>query len=390
MAAVSLRAGALRSALAVLGIVIGVGAVVLTVGLGVGAQDEIRRQIEALGTNFVSLNSGPPRAPGTTPMFLVREDAEAIRAECAAVADVVPVQETRLTVAAGSAVLDSTFVMGTTATYPRLRRAALAAGRFFDDEEERSAARVAVLGANVARSVIGEAEAVGAEIRIHGQHFVVAGVLAEKGEAGLGPGVGVDDRVFVPLRTLEKRVSGARTLRAIFVEAVSADAVDEARHQVRALMDRRHPGNPFELRSQRELLATASGVGGVLTLLLATVAGISLVVGGIGVMNLMLVAVSERTREIGVRKALGATRRAILSQFLMEAVALSLVGGIAGLAFGAGTCVAGQAWLGWPMRVVPEAMALAVGCAAAAGISFGVYPAWRAARLSPMVALKAE
>jgi len=391
MAAQSLRVHALRSILTMLGIVIGVAAVIVTIGVAAGAQAEIRRQIEALGTNFLSLNSGPPRGVGVAPVLLYREDAEAIRAGCLAVADVVPVQEMRLNVSRGGTLLENNFVMGTTANDPRVRRTRLVTGRFFDDDEEHAAARVAILGASVARYLFEDADPVGAEIRIYGQHFSVIGVLAEKGETpGLGPGVGIDDRVFVPLRTVEKRLLGLRTLRAIFLQAASPEQIADAASQTQRLMDRRHPNNPFELRSQQELLATSSGISGILTVMLAGIAAVSLLVGGIGVMNIMLVSVTERTREIGVRKAVGAASSAIRRQFLLEALVLSLAGGVVGIALGVSVCLAGSALLAWRLPVVPGAVLLAFGFSAAVGVGFGIYPAWRAAMLAPSAVLRAE
>jgi putative ABC transport system permease protein len=390
-ALLSLRVHALRAILTMLGIVIGVAAVIVTIGVGAGAQAEIRRQIEALGTNFISLNSGPPRGRGVTPVFLYRDDAEAIRTSCPAVADVVAVQEVRLNVSRGGILLENNFVMGTTANYPRVRRTALMLGRFFDEEEERRATRVAVLGASVARYLFDRIDPVGAEIRIYGQHFAVIGVLAEKGEApGLGPGVGIDDRVFVPLSTIEKRLLGLRTLRAVFLQAVVPEQIAEAARQTQALMEQRHPANPFEIRTQQELLATSSGISGVLTVMLAGIAAVSLLVGGIGVMNIMLVSVTERTREIGVRKALGASRRVIQHQFLIEALVLSLTGGLIGIAMGVAGCLVASELFSWPLPVVPSAVLVAFIFAAAVGVGFGLYPAWRAASSSPSAALRAD
>lgn len=391
MALDSLIAHRVRASLTMLGIIIGTSTVILTLAIGAGAREQIERQINSLGVNLIALNSGPPRGPGATPVALYLDDARAILNQCSAVAVVAPQQESRFTISHGSAQLDNNFVMGVTAAYAETRRATLAEGRFISEADDQSAAKVVVLGATVKQYLFGDGGAVGQSLRVHGLDCAVIGVLAERGDTpGLGPGMSTDERVFVPLAALQKRLLGTSDLRLIAVTARDRDSMPLAAQQIRELLNARHPINNFEIKSQNELLATSSSISDVITAMLTAIAAVSLLVGGIGIMNIMLVSVTERTREIGVRRAIGARRRAIMAQFLFEALMLSLAGGAVGVACGLGGASLLSAAFQWPARVSLEAILLALGFSSGVGIFFGFYPARRASGLNLADSLRYE
>ena len=304
----------------------------LTLSLGAGAREAISEQISALGSNLVVVNSGPPPASGQEAVYLYPVDAAAILRYCPSVAAVDEEQEERFPVTTGSVQHQDNFVMGVTSSYADIRKVELASGRFFTSLEDDHAAKVAVLGETVRQFLFGDSDALNRRIRIGEIDFRVIGVMTSRGDSpGLGPGMSTDDRVFIPLSALNKRVLGSTTLRLITISSRTSAAIPQAAEEVRALLSKRHPNNPFEIRTQTELMQTSDSVSGIVNLLLTSLAGVSLAVGGIGIMNIMLVAVSERTREIGVRRAVGADRTSILSQFLLESIVLSLAGGIIGV-----------------------------------------------------------
>jgi putative ABC transport system permease protein len=387
----SLRRNQLRSLLTMLGVIIGIFTVLLTLGIGAGARTAIEQQIAALGSNLVVLNSGPPPGSGQQAVYLYSDDADAIIHECPAVATVAPQQETRLALTSGSAELQDNFVMGITASYAKIRHPGIEAGRFIEENDDETDAKVAVLGSAVANFLFGGTDPVDQRVRINSVDFEVVGTLEARGDSpGLGPGMSTDDRVFIPLSALQKRLFGGRDLRLIAISAISQDAIPEAADQVRRLMNERHPRNPFEIRTQGELLATSNSVSGIVTLLLTCLAAVSLIVGGIGIMNIMLVAVTERTREIGIRRAVGARRSAILGQFLFEALALTFAGGLAGILAGMIASRVVGAVLNWNIPVLPQAIAAALIASMFIGIASGLYPARQASKVNVVEALHSE
>lgn len=387
----SLTTHRLRSVLTMLGIIVGVFTVMLTLSLGAGARQAISDQISALGSNLVVVNSGPPPASGQEAVYLYPADAAAILRYCPSVAAVDEEQEERFTVTTGSAQLQDNFVMGVTSSYADIRRVELTSGRFFSPDEDDHAAKVAVLGETVRQYLFGNSEALDRRVRIGGIDFRVIGILTPRGDSpGLGPGMSTDDRVFIPLSALDKRMLGSTTLRLITISSRSADAIPLAAEETRALLAKRHPNNPFEIRTQTELMQTSNSVSGIVNLLLTSLAGVSLAVGGIGIMNIMLVAVSERTREIGVRRAVGADRASILSQFLLESVVLSLAGGMIGVVLAVATSAIAGLALSWHTPILPGSIAIALLSATMVGILSGIYPARQASRLNVVDALRFE
>jgi putative ABC transport system permease protein len=402
---VALRALAvnkLRSALTMLGIVIGVGAVIVMIAVGGGAQARVEEQIRALGSNLLMVMSGATTAGGVRLGFgsnftLSEDDAAAITREIPE-ALAAPALRGGAQVIWGNANW-STQIYGITPDYLDARQWALASGRVFEPAEMSGAGKVAIVGQTVARQLFGSTDPLDQVIRIKRVPFTVIGVLETKGQSMLG--TDQDDIILVPISTARTRVLGTanqarqRSVGTIWVKV--ADGVDTKRieEQVRSLLRQRHriqPGadDDFSLRNLAEVMAAQEASSRVLSLLLAAVASVSLVVGGIGIMNIMLVSVTERTREIGLRMAVGARTRDILGQFLVEAVTLSLVGGLAGVLLGIGAAMAIASFAGWRIVLSPDAIALAVAVAFGIGVFFGFYPARKAARLNPVEALRFE
>ncbi len=395
----ALSASKLRSALTMLGIVIGVAAVIALVGVGQGVQASVTEQLRGMGTNLLVVYAGRVGAGGGA-RPLTMGDAEALSDpyRLPDVAAVAPELAQPATATAGSAEA-STQVLGVTPDYLVVRNWRVEVGEFFGQEDLDQRARVAVLGKVVAETLFPDTPVpVGQTVRINGVPFEVIGVMAEKG----GMASNQDNAIFVPLTTAQGRLfavrspSGEYTLSSISVQAVREDRIDAAREEVRAALRERHrlsaeDDDDFTILSQADLIQSFSSITAMLTAFLGAIAGISLVVGGIGIMNIMLVSVTERTREIGLRKAVGARRRDILVQFLMEAVTLALVGGIAGIGVGAAGGKLVSALMEDVRSVVTlQSVLLAVGVSAAVGLASGLYPAWRASRLNPIEALRYE
>jgi len=387
----------MRSVLTALGIIIGVGAVIAMVGIGNGAKSQVEAQIASLGQNVILIFSGSTTSSGIRTGWggagtLKIEDAEAIRREIPGVVAVSEEVRSITQVAAGNQNW-STQVLGESAEYFDIRQWPLADGAPFTPQDVRSANKVCVVGRTTATQIYGNENPVGQILRIKNVPFVITGVLTPK---GLSPqGVDQDDIVIMPYTSAMKRVVGGTTLRGMNVQIGDATEMTAAQQQIIALLRQRHnirPGrdDDFTVRTQQEIAETATETSKVMTLLLGAIAGVSLVVGGIGIMNIMLVSVTERTREIGVRMAVGAHGSDILTQFLIEAVTLSSVGGVIGIICGIG---ASQflAWkFQWPTLISISSIAIAFLFSAAVGIFFGFYPARQAAALDPIEALRYE
>jgi putative ABC transport system permease protein len=402
---VALRALAtnkLRSALTMLGIIIGVAAVIVMIAVGAGAQARVEEQIRALGSNLLLVLSGARTQGGArlglgSGFTLYEDDALAINREIGE-ALAAPALRGGAQVVWGNANW-STQIYGTTPEYLEVRQWPLAAGRGFEPAEISGAGKVCLVGQTVVKQLFGNTDPLGQVIRIKRVPFTVIGVLENKGQSMMG--TDQDDVIIVPLRTARNRVLGAaslakqRAVSAIWVRVAEGYDTKEAEETVRALLRQRHrlqPGtdDDFSLRNLAEVMAAQEASSRVLALLLAAVASVSLVVGGIGIMNIMLVSVTERTREIGLRRAVGARTRDILGQFLIEAVTLSLIGGLAGIVIGIGAAVAIAQLAGWRILLSPEAVLLAAAFAFAIGVFFGFYPARKAAHLNPVEALRFE
>jgi len=388
----------MRSVLTMLGIVIGVGAVIAMVGLGQGAQQAIQQQIAAMGSNLLfvgagTVNRGGMRMGWGATKSLVMDDMNAILRDCPSVASAAPQDGTGAQVVFGNDNW-STRITGTTPTYFDIRSWPVAEGATFTQQDVDTAANVAVIGDTVKRNLFAGTDPVGQTIRIKNLPFTVVGVLEAKG-ASAAMGQDQDDTIVVPITTAQKKLTGDTWLQAIMVSAKSKDASYSAQDEISGLLRDRHrirPGedDDFFVRNLSDLADLYDQQTRVMTLLLGSIAGVSLLVGGIGIMNIMLVSVTERTREIGIRMAIGATEQDVQRQFLIEAVVLSLVGGAIGILFGMLSSVLITKVLGWAVAISPFAILAAVIFSAAVGVFFGFYPARKAAQLDPIEALRYE
>ncbi len=386
----------LRSALTILGIVIGVGCVIVTGGIGSGASASIQANINSLGANYIMIFPGAVTQGGarifSAQSSLTEDDAKAIKSECPSVAYVAGGVRGGGQVVAGENNW-ATEIFGSDVDWPFIRSWGLAKGTFFTESEVRGAAKVAVLGNSVKENLFPDSDPIGAVIRVKNVPFKVVGVLEKKGGSTMGNDQ--DDQIVIPYTTAMKRIVGTTRLGIVQVSATSSDAIQESMAEIKALLRQRHriaPGqdDDFMLRSQDEIAASANETTKTLSMLLASIAVVSLVVGGIGIMNIMLVSVTERTREIGIRMAIGAKSRHVLAQFLLEAVTLSVAGGGIGVALGIGVSRLIAKYAGWPVSVDPSSIAIAFGFSALIGIFFGFYPARKASALDPIEALRYE
>ena len=393
----ALRRNKLRSVLTALGIIIGVGAVIAMVSIGNGAKAQVEQQIASLGENVILIFSGSVTSSGIRTGWgsagtLKIEDAEAIRRE---VPGVVAVSEEVVSTSQVSAGNQNWFtrIYGESPEYFDIRKWPLSEGAIFTPQDVRSANKVCVIGRTTASQIFGSDNAIGQILRIKGVPFLVTGVLTPK---GLSPqGTDQDDIVIMPYTSAMKRVIGGTTLRGINVQVASPNDLAPGQQQIIELLRQRHnirPGrdDDFTVRNQQEIAEAATATSKVMTLLLGAIASVSLVVGGIGIMNIMLVSVTERTREIGVRLAVGAHGRDILTQFLIEAVTLSSIGGVIGIVIGLGTSQILSKVAHWPTLISITSIIVAFFFSAAVGIFFGFYPAREAARLDPIEALRYE
>jgi putative ABC transport system permease protein len=392
----SIKANALRSILTALGIIIGVAAVITMVALGTGAQKAVEDQIASLGANVLSVYPGMSFSSGvasTNRVSLTIDDADALERDGQFIKAVVPEIVSQQQVKYINKNIN-TNVTGTTANFPEVRNYTLARGRMFTSGEDAARERYAVLGADIPELL--EANPVGLlhqTILIRGIAFEIIGIMAPKGATGSWQNP--DEQIWIPLETARYRVFGTDRLRSVGVQIADGVPVEQGMVDIERVLRREHkirPGgeNDFQIRDAKQFLATQQSASQIFTTLLASIAAVSLVVGGIGIMNIMLVSVTERTREIGVRKALGATQWNILFQFLVEALVLCLAGGVLGILLGVWVTDLLAKSNGWNTLISPQSIIMAFGFSAAIGLIFGIWPARRAAKLDPIVALRYE
>ncbi|MFG2055597.1 ABC transporter permease [Micromonospora sp. NPDC048930] len=382
----ALRANRMRSALTMLGVIIGVASVVILVAIGTGTKHKVEQQVEGLGSNLLLVVPGRidvGTAPVVSPLDL--KDVDAVSRVVGDPGRVAVTVTSGATVRAGSR-SDFTTVQGVLESTPAVFTRSLARGRYLTGADVDTSRRVAVLGASVARALFPDRDPLGQQIALAGVRFRVIGVFAPLGQS---LGVDRDDEVHIPV-TAAQRLWGTSRIDGIAVKAPDRERIGELGDRIVAELSRRHPDTEFSAVTQQQILGVLGDILGVLTGVLAAIAGISLLVGGVGVSNIMLVSVRERTREIGLRKAVGARPRDIGVQFLLEAVLLTSIGGLTGMALGVGTALLVDAVSPIPAAITWWSLALAFGVSAAVGIVFGVVPAQRAGRLDPVVALRAE
>jgi putative ABC transport system permease protein len=393
----SILKNALRTLLTMLGIIIGVGAVIVMVAVGAGAGAQIQRQVQGLGTNLLVVTPGAASQAGVSQgaqsfSRLTLEDATAIEKQSYLLAAVSPVIVTRLQVVGGAGNW-RTSISGVDVDYATIRDWTLESGAFFEAADLDGMRKVAVLGHTVAQSLFPNGDAVGQQIRIRDVPFVVTGVLAAKGQTP--DGLDQDDVVLVPYTTLTTRLAGRTFIPQILTSTFSPQDIEGARAEIRSVLRDTHglaanEADDFTVRSQAELAQAAQSTTEVMTLLLSAIASISLIVGGIGIMNIMLVSVTERTREIGLRLALGARGSDVRTQFLVESLVMAVAGGLMGVALGFASSAVLGAVTGWRTLISPLTVLLALGFAGGVGVFFGFWPARRAAALDPIAALRYE
>jgi putative ABC transport system permease protein len=392
-----LVANKMRAALTMLGVIIGVGAVIAMLAIGQGARQQTMQRIQQMGTNVLIVMAGQSRTGAVRGGFgssttLTLDDANAIPDKCPSVSKSVPEVRGNLQVKYANQNTNTT-IFGTTPDYPAVRDYSVQEGRFFNDQEVKASKKVAVIGSTTAQNLFAGSSPVGRAIRVKGTKFTIIGLLTTKGS---GSGFqDPDDQLMIPISTAMRRVLGVQNVRGISLEAKSAELMTQATDEVTQLLRKRHKipdgeDDDFMVRNQAEFMQMADETSRVFTMLLGGIASVSLLVGGIGIMNIMLVSVTERTREIGIRKALGARRHDILMQFLIESLVLSLLGGIAGIVFGMLGSVAVGSLTGWNVAVSVQSVVLSFTFAALVGVFFGLYPARQASALDPIDALRYE
>jgi putative ABC transport system permease protein len=389
----------MRAALTMLGIIIGVSAVIAMVSIGQGAQASVQAQIESMGTNLLFVSAGAQNVGGVRSgagdsgtNTLTVADLEAIRREVPSVSMVTPSVNARAQIVVGNQNWN-TSVQGVSEQFPEVRKWTVGSGAFFTDADVRASARVIVLGQTIADNLFPGADPLGQSVRVMNLPFKVVGVMARKGQDPQGRDQ--DDTAFAPYTAVQKKLLGNTRLQVAYVSAISQDATYTAQTQIAELLRQRHKltaGAPddFTVRNMTDVAEAANETNNIMTMLLGSIAGVSLLVGGIGIMNIMLVSVTERTREIGIRMAIGARSSAVRRQFLIESIVLSLTGGLIGILLGIAVSVTIPMLLGWPTLVSTTAIVGSVIFSAVVGISFGYYPARKAAALDPIDALRYE
>jgi putative ABC transport system permease protein len=397
----ALTSNKVRTGLTMLGIVIGIGSVIAMVSIGQGAQGSIESNIQSIGSNLIIVMPGMQRGVGMSvssgrgsAQSLTNEDAQAIGEKLGSVVKAVAPESSKRYQITAKGANTNTQVVGTTVDYPEVRKLTMAEGNFITDQQNRSMAKVAVLGPTTRDDLFGSSttSVIGQSIRINQQEFKVIGVTTAKGGSGM---TNQDDMIFIPLSTAQHYLTGSEYLSDIYVEAVSSEVMSIAQQEVsNLLLERHHISDSsqadFSVMNQSDIVSAASSVTSIFTMLLASIAGISLIVGGIGIMNMMLTTVTERTKEIGLRKAIGATSSDISSQFLTEAVMLTFLGGLLGIMFGYILSLLISKFMNTATSMSIQSVVLAFGVSAAIGVIFGYYPARRASRLSPIEALRFE
>ena len=389
----------MRAALTMLGIIIGVAAVIAMVSIGQGASASVQAQIESIGTNLLFVSAGAQNVGGVRSgtgdsgtNTLTVEDLDAIKREVPSVSMVTPAVNARAQLVAGN-MNWNTSVQGVSEQYPDIRKWSVQSGAFFTDADVRMASRVIVIGQTLADNLFPGTDPIGQDVRVSNLPFRVVGVMVRKGQDQGGRDQ--DDIAFAPYTTVQKKVLGSPRVQIAYVSAVSEDATYTAQSQIGELLRQRHKlgagdADDFTVRNMTDIAEAANETSKTMTILLACIAGVSLLVGGIGIMNIMLVSVTERTREIGIRMAIGARSTAVRSQFLIESIVLSLTGGTIGIVLGVALSLAIPAMLGWPTLVSMMAIVGSVVFSVAVGVFFGYYPARKAASLDPIEALRYE
>jgi len=389
----------MRAALTMLGIIIGVSAVIAMVSIGQGASASVQAQIESIGTNLLFVSAGAQNVGGvrsgtgdTGTQTLTVDDLDAIKREVPSVSMVTPSVNARAQMVAGNQNWN-TALTGVSEQYPEIRKWPVASGSFFTDADVRTAARTIVIGQTLADNLYPGADPIGQDLRVMNLPFRVVGVMQKKGQDAQGRDQ--DDVAFAPFTTVQKKILGRDRVQIAYVSAISQDATYTAQDQITELLRQRHKlsanePSDFTVRNMTDIAEAANETSKTMTILLACIAGVSLLVGGIGIMNIMLVSVTERTREIGIRMAIGARSSAVRTQFLIESIVLSLTGGTIGIILGIVLSLVIPAFLGWPTLVSVMAIVGSVLFSAAVGIFFGYYPARKAAALDPIEALRYE
>ncbi|PIW13638.1 MAG: multidrug ABC transporter substrate-binding protein [Armatimonadetes bacterium CG17_big_fil_post_rev_8_21_14_2_50_66_6] len=396
-----LRSNKLRSALTCLGVIIGVGAVIAMIAMGQGASADVQERIQSMGTNLLIVWPGQARQGRVwggvgSQDSLSSDDGVAIAKECKSVSKSAPVVQGQEQIKAGNA-NSYVGITGSTSDWPSVQNYEVERGRFFNAMENRTNRKVAVIGATTRNNLFPNSDPIGKKIQVRNMHFLVIGLLKPKGGSDWHD---PDDVVVIPLGTFLRRLGGGTkggkdVVNRIYVEASGPRQIVLAQAEIEQLLRRRHriltpADDDFNVRTQTEILGQFEGTSKTFTLLLAGIAAVSLLVGGIGIMNIMLVSVTERTREIGIRKAIGATGRDILLQFLVESVVLSVIGGLIGIGLGVGGARMLSKFAGWRTLVSPQSIVMAFCFAAGVGVFFGIYPAQKAAALDPIEALRYE